>query len=105
MVYYNEIDPFAAEWLRNLIKEGLIADGDVDNRSIVDVRPADLAGFTQCHFFAGCGVWSYALRLAGWDDSRPCWTGSAPCQPFSIAGKQRGCADEQIGRASCRERV
>ena len=28
--YYNEIEPYAAEWLRNLIAEGLIAPGDVD---------------------------------------------------------------------------
>lgn len=28
--YYNEVDPFAARWLRNLIANGLIAPGDVD---------------------------------------------------------------------------
>jgi hypothetical protein len=28
--YYNEFDPFAAAWLRELIKAGLIAPGDVD---------------------------------------------------------------------------
>jgi site-specific DNA-cytosine methylase len=66
--YYNENDEFAADWLRNLIKAGLIADGEVDTRSIVDVRPGDLRGFVQCHFFAGIGGWSYALRGAGWDD-------------------------------------
>lgn len=54
--YYNEFEPYAAEWLRNLIKKGLIADGEVDDRSIVDVRADDLRGFTQCHFFAGIGV-------------------------------------------------
>lgn len=81
--YYNEIDPFAAEWLCNLIRSGHIAPGEVDTRSIEDVRPKDLDGFTQCHFFAGIGVWSYALRNAGWSDSRPVWTGSCPCQPFS----------------------
>jgi DNA (cytosine-5)-methyltransferase 1 len=93
--YYNEIDPKAAAWLRELIKAGLIADGEVDTRSIVDVRPGDLRGFRQCHFFAGIGGWSYALRLAGWPDDRAVWTGSCPCQPFSAAGKGKGEADER----------
>lgn len=93
--YYNECDPFAAAWLRELIKNGHIADGEVDERSIVDVRPDDLRGFTQCHFFAGIGGWSYALRLAGWPDDEPVWTGSCPCQPFSAIGDKRGIEDER----------
>lgn len=91
--YYNEIDPFAVKWLRNLIGAGLIPDGDVDDRSIVDVQPGDLRGYEQCHFFAGIGGWAYALQLAGWEGE--CWTGSCPCQPFSVAGAGKGTDDER----------
>jgi len=93
--YYNEHDPGAAAWLRELIADGQIAAGDVDERSIADVQPGDLAGYTQCHFFAGIGGWSLALRLAGWPDDRPVWTGSCPCQPFSGAGKNKGGGDDR----------
>lgn len=94
-VYYNEIDPFAAQWLRHLIVVGHIAAGDVDERDIKDVKPEDIKGYTQCHFFAGIGAWSYALRLAGWPDDKPVWTGSCPCQPFSCAGKGKAFDDER----------
>ena len=93
--FYNEIDPKAAAWLRELIRQGHIADGDVDERSIEDITPNELKKYTQCHFFAGIGVWSHALRNAGWSDDRPIWTGSCPCQPFSSAGQGKGVDDER----------
>lgn len=93
--YYNEIDPHCAQWLRNLIKAGEIAPGDVDERDIRDVTPGELVEYSQCHFFAGIGGWARALRLAGWPDDRPVWTGSCPCQSFSAAGRGRGFADER----------
>lgn len=89
--YYNEFDPGAAAWLRELIYVGVIAPGDVDERSIADVRAVDLEGYTQVHFFAGIGGWSHALRLAGWPDDRPVWTGSCPCFPAgTLILTQRG---------------
>lgn len=52
--YYNEIDPAAAQWLRNLIVAGRIAPGIVDERSIEDVKQAQdrLAG-SSCGQEAG----------------------------------------------------
>lgn len=95
MNYYNEIDGKGCAWIRELIAEKLIPEGEIDSRSIIDVQPGDLDEFTQCHFFAGIGGWPYALRLAGWSEGREVWTGSCPCQPLSCAGKQRGHADER----------
>ena len=95
MNYYNEFEPHAAAWLRELIAEGLIPSGIVDTRSIEDVHPSDLSGFTQCHFFAGIGGWSLALAIAGWPSDRAVWTGSCPCQPFSAAGAGAGFSDER----------
>lgn len=95
MNYYNEFDPKAAAWLRELIKAGLIPPGDVDERSITEVKPHELAQYTQCHFFAGIGGWSLALQFAGWPVTRPVGTGSCPCQPFSLAGSQGGVNDDR----------
>ncbi|EAV4487831.1 DNA cytosine methyltransferase [Salmonella enterica] len=93
--YYNEFDKYTSAWLNNLITGGLIAAGNVDERSITDVLPEDVIDKTQCHWFAGIGVWSYALRLAGWPDSRQVWTASLPCQPWSSAGKGGKFDDER----------
>lgn len=93
--YYNEIDPFAAQWIRNLILSGHLPAGEVDERDIRDVQPIDLKGFNQCHFFAGIGGWAFGLRIAGVPECRNVWTGSCPCQPFSGLGQGRGTDDDR----------
>ena len=93
--YYNDTDRFVCQWLRNLIDAGHIMEGDVDERSIEDVQASDLAGYTRCHFFAGIAGWELSLKLAGWPEERPVWTGSCPCQPLSSAGKRKGHADRR----------
>jgi len=67
----------------------------IDRRSISEVQPDDLRRFTRCHFFAGIAGWELALQLAGWCDDDPVWTGSCPCQPFSVAGDQKSASDER----------
>ena len=95
MIYCNDNDSFSCAWMRNLMAAGLIPEGRIDERPIEQVQPDDLDGFTRCHFFAGIAGWEEALRLAGWDTTRPVWTGSCPCQPYSQAGKQKGEEDER----------
>lgn len=93
--YYNENDPRKVAMLRQMITDGLLPDGDIDDRGIQDVRADEVRGYRECHFFAGIGGWSIALRLAGWPKGRTVWTGSCPCQPFSTAGKQKAKEDER----------
>lgn len=95
MTYYNDREPFAAAWLRELMADGQITQGDVDERDVWDIVPQELREYRRVHLFAGIGGWDYALRLAGWPDDAEVWTVSCPCQPFSTAGKKRGVADER----------
>ncbi len=93
--YYNDNDPGAAAWLEALAAESEIPAGTVDSRSILDVRADELSGFRRVHFFAGIGGWAEALRIARWPADLQVWTGSPPCQPFSVAGKLAARDDER----------
>lgn len=59
-VYYNDIDPFCCEWMRQLIKHGLVPGGRVDCRSIADIKASDLQGFPsewdECAIAAGLEI-------------------------------------------------
>lgn len=95
MVFYNDHEPYVAQWLKNLIAAGHLPAGEVDERSISEIGADDIRGYDECHFFAGIGGWPYALRLAGWPADREVWTASLPCPSFSAAGKRKGVADER----------
>lgn len=89
VAYFNEFDGFASKWLKELFPKS-----QVDTRSICDVRGSDISQI-RCHFFAGIAGWEYALQLARWPTNSCVWTGSCPCQPFSINGKRKGVSDER----------
>lgn len=101
--YYNEKNQFCAQWLRNLIAAGQLPAGDVDERSIEEVTADDVAGYRQCHWFAGIGGWPLALRIAGVPETAEVWTGSPPCQDNSVAaavhGRRTGLRGERSGLA------
>ena len=93
--YYNEYDKKKCYALKQLMADGHISKGEIDDRPIQEVMPDDIKDYTRCHFFAGIGLWDYALELAGWEQDRHVWTGSCPCQPFSSAGRQKGKTDDR----------
>ena len=55
----------------------------------------DFGGYGQVHAFCGIGGWPLAARMAGWPEDAPLWTGSCPCQPFSVAGQLKGEDDDR----------
>jgi DNA (cytosine-5)-methyltransferase 1 len=92
---YNEIDAHACAWLRRLITAGYLTRGRVAEGDICELDSAAIGKARRFHAFAGIGIWEYALALAGWPADVPVWTGSCPCQPFSVAGRGAGTSDER----------
>lgn len=100
--YYNDNNYFSVEWLRQLINHGYISNGIVDERNIQNLIPGEgrkpglrLRNYKRVHLFAGIGGWDLALHLADWPEDRTVWTGSCPCQPYSVAGGRLGDQDER----------
>lgn len=94
-VLYNEIDKYAAQWIRNLVEAGHVAPGEVEEAPLQTLDPECLKDVTQFHTCAGIATWSRALRDAGWPDDAEVFTASLPCQPFSTAGRKKGFDDER----------
>lgn len=93
-VLLTDFDPAICAWLRQLVADGLLA-GEVRQADIREIAPEELRSYRRVQFFAGIGGRELALRLAGWPEDLPVWTGSCPCQPFSVAGKRKGADDER----------
>jgi DNA (cytosine-5)-methyltransferase 1 len=92
---YNDSDKFCAEWLQNLILKKHIPRGVVESCEIQDLQPEEILDHNQFHAFAGIGGWAHALSLAGWPEDLTAWTGSCPCQPFSVGGKREKFEDKR----------
>jgi DNA (cytosine-5)-methyltransferase 1 len=95
MILYTDIDPFCCQWMENLIEAGQLPAGIVFRSDVREIDPTCLKEIDQAHIFAGIGGWAYALELAGWPRDWPVWTGSCPCQPWSVAGHGKGEDDER----------
>ena len=81
MNYYNDNNKKSVRWLEWLVENKMIPEGRVDSRSIKDVKPEDLDGYDQCHFFAGIAGWPLAFRWSGIEGVRGIFSGSCPCFP------------------------
>ena len=92
---YSDLDAHACAWLRRLINAGHLTRGRVVEQDIREIAADNAGGGKRFHAFAGSGLWEYAIQLAGWPDELPVWTGSCPCQPFSVAGRGLGTNDDR----------
>lgn len=95
MILYTDIDAFCCQWLENLVVAGYLPKGDVLCADIKKIKARDVRKYHQIHWFCGIGGWPLALKMAGWPEEEVVHTGSCPCQPFSVAGKRKGEADER----------
>lgn len=92
-ILYTDIDPFAIEWINQLMEAGELPYGVALRGDINDLAPTQFIQYQQSHFFCGIGGWPLACKWAGISEDLRIFTGSPPCQPFSQSGEGKGTAD------------
>ena len=60
--YYNDNDPKVAQWLRQLVAAGELPEGDVDERSIKEIQPANRTAIYTNTEMPALRLW----LLSGW---------------------------------------
>lgn len=105
MILYTDMDPFCCSWLEELVRSGCLPKGDVLCADMTEINPETVRKYTQRHWCCGIGGWPLALQIAGWPIDRPIDSASLPCQPFSVAGLQKGESDERHLWPSFRQTV
>lgn len=92
-ILYTDFDPACCAWITELIRMGEIPHGEVWCKPIQEIQANELSRFHQFHAFCGIAGWPLAGKIAGLGPNDEWWSGSCPCQPFSMAGEQQGEAD------------
>jgi len=95
VILYTDKEPYCCAVLRARVADGGLPPGDVWERDVKTIKPAELKPYTHVHLFAGVGAIALGFAMADWPLNENIWTAGFPCQPVSINGKGAAQEDER----------